>query len=355
VLRVTALVAGVFLALRLLWTVRTVACLTFLGVLFGVTLAGSVDRLARWRIPRAVGAPAILLAILAAFAGVGALTAPRIAGQLRELRSQLPEAVRRIERGVERWRGDVASVLQPPQDADRQPSERKAPPKIEEGVGQQMGKVLGHFFAFFSSTLAVLGSLILLLVVMLYIAIDPDLYRRGLMHLFPHRSRARAGEVLSAMALTLRRWLATQLIAMLVIGVVTTVVLLLLQVRAAVALGIIAGILEFIPYVGPIFSAVPAMAMALLDGPEKALWVALAYIGIQQAENHLLIPLLMQEGIEVPPVLTIVVQAAMALVLGFIGLLVAVPLLGAIMVPIKMLYVEDVVGDEVALPGEPGG
>jgi predicted PurR-regulated permease PerM len=131
-----------------------------------------------------------------------------------------------------------------------------------------------HFFAFFSSTLAVLGSLLLLLVISVYIAVEPDLYHRGLMHLFPHRSRARAGQVLSA--------------------------------------------------------------MALLDGPEKAIWVAAAYTAIQQAENHLLIPL----------------QAAMALVLGFLGLLIAVPLLGAIMVPVKMLYVEDVVGDEVTLPGE---
>jgi hypothetical protein len=175
------------------------------------------------------------------------------------------------------------------------------------------------------------------------------------MHLFPHRSRKRAGEVLSAIAITLRRWLVSQLIAMLVIGVVTTVVLLLLGVRAAVALGIIAGVLEFVPYVGPILSAVPAIAMGLLDGPEKALWVVVAYTLIQLAENHVLIPLIMQEGIDIPPVLTLLVQASFAIVLGFLGLLVAVPLLGALMVPIKMLYVEDVVGDEVTRARRVGG
>jgi predicted PurR-regulated permease PerM len=163
--------------------------------------------------------------------------------------------------------------------------------------------------------------------------------------------RAKAGEVLTGLAATLRRWLATQLVSMMVIGVVTTIVLLLLDVKAPFALGLIAGLLEFIPYFGPILSALPAIAMALLDSPEKALWVALAYTAIQQLESAALQPLLMQKGLELPPVLTLLGQSAMALAFGFMGLLVAVPLLGAIMVPVKMLYVRDVVGDEVTVPG----
>jgi predicted PurR-regulated permease PerM len=133
---------------------------------------------------------------------------------------------------------------------------------------------------------------------------------------------------------------------------VTTIALLLLDVRAAIALGIIAGFLEFIPYFGPILSAVPAVAMAFLDGPEKALWVIFAYLGIQQLEGNLLMPLLMKEGLDLPPALTIIAQAVLALIFGFVGLLIAVPLLGTVMVPIKLLYVQDVVGDEVPLPGQ---
>jgi predicted PurR-regulated permease PerM len=151
----------------------------------------------------------------------------------------------------------------------------------------------------------------------------------------------------------LRRWLITQLIAMLSIGVVSTIALLILRVKAPFALGTIAGLLEFIPTIGPIISAVPAIAMGFLDSPEKALWVALAYFMIQQVENHILIPLLMKGGVDLPPALTIVGQALMALVFGFLGLLVAVPMLAAAMVPVKMLYVEDVVGDQVEVtPGE---
>jgi predicted PurR-regulated permease PerM len=139
---------------------------------------------------------------------------------------------------------------------------------------------------------------------------------------------------------------------MVLVGVLTAVVLLLLGIEAAVALGIIAGILEFVPIAGPIMAAVPAIAMGFLDGPKKAIYVALAYVAIQQIESNVLYPLLMKKGLELPPVLTIFTQGVLATVFGFMGLLVAVPMLAAAMVPIKMLYVRDVVGDDVKLPGE---
>ena len=89
--------------------------------------------------------------------------------------------------------------------------------------------------------------------------------------------------------------------------------------------------------------------MGFVDSPQKALYVGLAYVAIQQMENHLLIPFLMKSGVDLPPALTIIAQALMALVFGFLGLLVAVPMLAAVMVAVKMLYVEDVVGDRIAV------
>lgn len=352
VLRVTALILGMIIALRFLWTVRSVVCLAFLGVLFGLALGAGADRFERWRVPRGAAVPLIVLLLLSSLAGLGALTAPRVTSQLREVRQQVPQAIERVEHWIAERQAGALQLLQP--DA-RPPSPRDQagrPGGLREGLAQQAGTVAQRFFAVFSSTLAVLGGLILILAISIYVAINPGLYHAGLMHLFPHRARRRAGEVLSAIATTLRRWLVTQLIAMVVIGVVTTLALLLIGVRAAVALGVIAGLLEFIPFVGPLLSAVPAVAMALLDGPEKAFWVVVAYTAIQQAENHILIPLLMKEGVDIPPVVTILAQAAFAIVLGFLGLLVAVPLVGAVLVAVKLLYVEDVVGDEVTLPGE---
>jgi predicted PurR-regulated permease PerM len=165
------------------------------------------------------------------------------------------------------------------------------------------------------------------------------------MSLFPIEWRNGAGGVLSAIATVLRKWFLTQLIAMMTLGVITTAILMLLHVKAAVALGLLAGLLEFIPTIGPIISSLPAIAMGFLDSPEKALWVLIAYVVVHFIESHMLIPLLMKGGINLPPVLTILTQALMALLLGFIGLMCAVPLVAAVTVAVRMLYVERMVNE----------
>jgi predicted PurR-regulated permease PerM len=198
----------------------------------------------------------------------------------------------------------------------------------------------------------VFTGLLIIIFLSIYIAVDPEMYRRGIMHLFPHARRDRVGEVLSAIAAVLRKWLVTQLIAMVTLGIVTTVILLALDVKAAFALGLLSGLFEFIPTLGPIISSLPAIAMGFLDSPEKALWVMLAYVGVHFLEGHLLIPLLMKGGINLPPALTIFSQALMALLFGFLGLMCAVPLLAATVVGVKMLYVEDIVGDPQIGPDE---
>ncbi|HST08208.1 MAG TPA: AI-2E family transporter [Gemmatimonadaceae bacterium] len=131
------------------------------------------------------------------------------------------------------------------------------------------------------------------------------------------------------------------MIAMVVIGAVTTLFLLSIRVKAAVPLGILAGVAKFIPIVGSIFAAIPAMAMAFIDSPHKALIVGLGYFVIQFLENHLLVPILMKRGINLPPALTLGIQALMAMLFGFLGLLVAVPLLAAILTIFRTMSSSD--------------
>jgi len=360
VLRATALVTSYLLALALAWTAREIVLTAFLGVLFGLAVGAGADVLARLRIPRGIGAPLVVIAFLGALFGVGAALAPTVHTQLVELRTRVPEAVDRIEVWVNARPGlaglflgghEVAASPSPaPANARRE--QGAAPvgatgtvPTLRERITEQLSGTARYLFPFLSSTLTVAAGLFLILVLAIYVGADPALYHVGLMHLFPHGSRARASVVLTRVATVLRKWLVTQLVAMVVIGVVSTLTLLALGVKAAVALGVIAGLLEFVPTVGPILAAVPAIAMGFLDSPEKALTVGLAYLVIQQLEGHVLIPMLMKEGMDLPPALTIVAQAVMALLFGFLGLMVAVPLLAVVIVPIKLLYVQGVVGD----------
>jgi predicted PurR-regulated permease PerM len=392
VARAVALAMGIYLALQLLWFANQLVLVAFLGVLFGLAVEAGVDRLERFRIPRGVAAGAIVIGFFAFLTGVGALITPTIREQSAELRVKIPEAVDRLEGWLKKRQSGfygmvfgaatsdsagagastaakgattAADSARPRTDTVRVVTdttggrETLAPSATESlrgSLGRQLGRVTRYVFPFVSQTIAVFAGLMLIIFMAIYIGADPNTYHRGLMHLFPHPMRDRAGEVLSATATVLRRWLVTQMIAMLVIGVVTTIGLLILRVEAPFALGLIAGLMEFIPTIGPILSAIPAVAMGFVDSPEKALVVAALYIGIQFLENHLLIPMLMKGGVDVPPVLTILGQALFTILFGFLGLMVAVPALAATMVAVKMLYVERVVGDDVdVVVKEPSG
>lgn len=388
ILRTAALVIAMYIAIQLLWFANALLLTVFMGVLFGLAVSSGVDRLERYRIPRGIGAALIVITFFAALGGIFSLMAPTLRQQSIELRRKLPEAAGKAEEWfAKRQRGVFGVFLgggapvaagdsgtqtaagqtkvpeavadsgaRQPAGADSAKASAAAidatksedrPISFRDRIEQMMGSASHFLFRFLSSTIVVFGGLLLILFLSIYIAAEPDLYRRGVLHLIPHRSRPRASEVMTEMAAVLRKWLVTQLIAMATIGAVTTIGLLIFKVKAAFALGFIAALLEFIPTVGPILSAVPAVAMGFLDSPQKALVVAIMYVGIQFLENHILIPLLMKGGMDLPPALTIIAQALMALVFGFIGLLVAVPLTATVMVAVRMLYVQDVVGDEI--------
>jgi len=386
VLRAAAAVAGMYLVIRLIWVAQSLFLTAFLGVLFGLAVSAGVDWVRpRVRVPRGLIAALIVLGSVGAIVGFFVVSGPVLATQSHELQTKLPEAIDKIdqwaqsksffgslisgrssttapgpaaqpvkgpETPAERTTG--AAPRQVPTDSaleargTRPGASTAAPPEtLKQRILGQLTGLTRYLFGFLSSTVSVFAGLVLILVLSVYIGADPDTYHDGLMKLVARPWRKRAGEVLTAIAVALRKWLVTQLIAMVVIGVVSTIVLLILGVNAAVPLGVIAGLLEFVPTVGPIMSALPAIAMGFVDSPQKALAVIVAYIAIQQMENYLLIPFLMREGVDLPPALTIMAQAIMALVFGFLGLLCAVPILAATMVAVKMLYVQDVVGEPV--------
>jgi predicted PurR-regulated permease PerM len=387
IVRTASLVLAMYLLVRLIWFANALFLTVFLGALFGIAVSAGVDRLQRLRIPRGMGAALIVLAFFGLLTAFGAWVTPTLRAQGTELKQKLPEAIDRVEAWVKKEQSGVLGILfgrssEPaapttttataPTGATTGVAPTRAPvtqqmidsalaasspdttshgaPPLQGRIQEQLGGVTRFLFPFARSTLAAVGGLLLVIFLSIYFAADPDLYRRGMLALLPPRRRRLAAHVMDRVAEVLRKWLVTQLIAMAVIGGVSTIALLILRVKAAFALGLLAGLFEFIPTVGPILSAVPAVAMGFLDSPEKALLIAIVYIGIQFLENHILIPLLMKGGMDLPPALTVVTQALLALVFGFLGLMVAVPLLATVMVIVQMLYVDA----RTSAPARPG-
>ena len=357
IVRVLGIIFAFYVVLRLLWVAHPVIFLFFLGVLFGLPLAQGADWLEKRRIPRALGVALILSAFLGLLVGAGAWMAPILRTQSHELQVRLPEAMDKFDAWLGHRSDGVLGILFNEESATDSVQIAAADStdtaavsttttrtrdvavggNLRREITSQFRGAQHSFLRVLTSTFAVSGAFLLVLFIAAYIGAEPALYHGGILELVPIRDRDRAAISLNRVATTLRRWLVTQLIAMGVIGAVTTLFLLSIHVKAALPLGILAGIAKFIPIVGSIFAAIPAMAMAFIDSPHKALLVGVGYIVIQFVENHLLVPVLMKAGVNLPPALTLGIQALMSVLFGFLGLLVAVPLLAAILTIVRTM------------------
>jgi predicted PurR-regulated permease PerM len=369
--RAVVVALAVWFGLQLLWSVSSLVFLVFLATLFGLAVGRGVDYLERFRIRRGIAAAFIVLGTLGTIGGVLALTAPTLIEQGKQLQSDFPRAIHKLQTWIDSKRTGLIGTLitsaatspasagsSPvaapvagglPATSPRQPSAAQVARQVadsiaaspSEAIKQRITEGLGgasrYLFSFVSNTLAAAAAFVLLVFLAMYIGAEPEVYRGWLLSVVPATSRAQVRLVLAEIATVLRKWLVTQMIAMVVIGVVSMITLLLLGVKAPFALAFIAGLFEFIPSVGPVLSAVPAILMAFVDSPEKALAVLVAYWGIQFLENNLLIPYLMRGEMDLPPAITLVAQSLMTLVFGFIGLMVAVPLTAAVLVPLRMM------------------
>lgn len=373
-LTVTAIVFAVLIALRFLWIAHAIFIVAFLGILFGLAMARAVDYLERIGARRGLGAPLVLLVVIGLFVGLGAMIGPAIREQSRQLSSELPKVLPKIEEWINRTPAKMLITPQQPQGKQQpqqqqppqqgQQSQQKQQPQQQEqpqqqkqgGLAEQLGKELRgatkFLFPIVSSVIGAIGGLIIVMFIAMYIAAQPGLYREGMLHLVPHRHRERAEEWLTTLRDTLRQWLMARLIAMVLVGVLTGLGLAALGIKGAAALGVFAGLMEFVPFFGPVISAIPAIGIAIVDSPQKALWVVGLYVLMQQLEGNAITPLILEKRLDIPPVMTVVVVAALGVVFGVLGMLIAEPLLAVALVTAKMLYVQDVVGDDVKVGKE---
>jgi predicted PurR-regulated permease PerM len=328
---VLASVAAIALGLWVLGSTLDVLLLCFAGVLLGLFLHGAGTWLARrtgLSRPVAVGAFCVLLI---GAAGVMAwLAAPSVARQLDELTTTLPRALDNAAEPLKSFSW-VDAVMKRARDADDVLARRET----WSQAGGAVSTALGGF-----------GSLFIFLFVGLFTAFDPDLYRRGFLRLIPSRRRPRVGEILSLIADTLQMWMVGKLASMALVGIATWVGLALLGIPLAMVLSLIAAILTFIPNLGPILSAMPAILLALLQGPTTALWVAGLYVGIQTVESYILTPIMQKKLVSLPPAVTIMAQVLMGTLAGGLGVVVATPLTAAALVLINEVYVKDLLAGD---------
>jgi predicted PurR-regulated permease PerM len=216
-----------------------------------------------------------------------------------------------------------------------------------EQIVKQMSSLVPNAGLFFGGVLGAIGNVVIILFVGIYFAASPQLYTSGMIKLIPQSKRGRARQVLNKIGHTLAQWLLGKSVSMLIVGTATSIGLSLLGVPLALILGIIAGLLDFVPYLGPVMAGVPAVLIAFSISPDLALYTVLLFTGVQLVEGYVLQPLIESRAVDLPPALTIVMQLVFGTLFGFAGVALATPLAAALKVLVQMLYVEDVLGDKV--------
>jgi predicted PurR-regulated permease PerM len=189
-----------------------------------------------------------------------------------------------------------------------------------------------------SSVLWMLAAAVMVLFLGVYLSITPELYLELFLGFFRGPVRRRAADLLDGIASALRWWIAGQLISMAIVGGITIVGLLTVGAPMAVSLGVLAMILTFVPYVGAIVSAVPAILLAFTKDTHLALWVMLVYLAAHVVEGYIVTPLIQHRLVYLPPALILATQFLTHLFAGSIGLALATPLMVVAMVLIKELY-----------------
>jgi predicted PurR-regulated permease PerM len=322
-------------SLYVLWQIRQLLLMAFAAILLATTL-NQLARMLRNRLKLKRGisiitALAIFLISLVAFVW---LIVPPLVGQFQEIAtSQLPQVFALFTN----WRARLADYL-PAQIVASLPDAAS----IQEQA-QPIGQFLvGRSLAVFSSSLGVILNLLLLIVLTIMMLVQPTAYRHVFVILFPAFYRRRVEEILDECEVSLGKWVVGALISMLAVALMSVVGLYALGIPYPLAQGILAGLLNFIPNLGPTLSVVLPMGLALLDAPWKSLAVFILYFIIQQIESSLLTPYIMAQQVSLLPALTLLAQVFFASSFGFLGLLLALPLSVVVKVWVNAVIIEDV-------------
>lgn len=329
VLVVVGIVAATVLITWFLISSISVVLMVFASAILAVpiTWAANYGR-DRFRLPRWFSLTIVVIILIGFLVGLGALAIPTITGQAEELASNLLDSLEEITDFLERfsWGRELVRSVPRPQDL------------TQGGYSTVVSRALGIF----SNTLQAVTWPLLVLLISIYFSAEPRMHIDGLIRLLAPRYRVRAHEVSDQLGHTIRWWLFGQGISMLVLGTGTTVLLWILGIPLAFFMGILTAFMTFIPILGPIIAGIPVVLISLTVSPARALVVGAFYLVLQNIEGSFLTPTIHRKIIAMPPALIISIQIVLASLIGFVGVLLAMPLVACGMVLVRMVYIEDV-------------
>ncbi|HVF82979.1 MAG TPA: AI-2E family transporter [Sphingomicrobium sp.] len=330
--RRTLIVIALVALAMFLWMLRDVLLMIFGAVVVATLFRSLAAQFQRLRVPPGLALALSVLSVFAVIGGAVALFGQQLVAQTEGLSQALPKAWASLQQRIE------ASGL--PIDAKQlQPA----------GAGSGLAASAGRFVMSLGGGLA---DALLIIVGGIFIAASTAFYTIGAVKLIPEGKRDLTRDALNDSGKALRLWLKAQLVAMVLIGLLTGVGLWILGVPSALALGLIAGLLEFIPFVGPILAAIPAILIALAIDPQLALWTVLLYVLIQNIEGYAVQPIIQSWAVDVPGAVLLFALLACGALFGPLGIVFAAPLTVVVYVLVKRLYVREALETETPIPGE---
>lgn len=316
-----------------LWMISRVLLLFFAAALIAILVHEFAVLLSRLASLKERWALLVAVLILAALGGgFAVLFGSQVAVQLGEVLNRLPAALDEITASFEI--PDASTLLTGTFDAGT--------------AGNVLSRIAGVGY----TILGALGEVLLVVVVSIYLAADPGLYKRGTVQLFPPAQHERMLGALNATALALRLWFLGQLVSMAAVGLISGLAFWLIGLPSPLALGLIAGITNFIPFLGPLIGSVPALIFAASLSTETLLWTIAAILVIQQLEGNVILPLAQRHAVSLPPALALMAMLVFGLLFGLLGLFLAVPLTVALMTLVRKLWIRETLGETTHLPGE---
>ena len=309
-------------ALLVLWQLRDVALFFFGAIVAAAILRSLAEPVASYtRFSPGAAVVLVALILVTLLVGILWLVGQPMVQQLQELRSTVPRAWSSVVNWLHS-RPFGAQILSWGSAA----SEVKLPWERVAGIA--------------SASASAIGDVLLALLVGIYLAVDPQLYREGFLRLLPRRRRADVGAALTASGVALQRWMIGQALTMLVVGATVGIGLAILGIPIAGAMGLVSGLFEFVPFFGAIAWALLATLLAFAQGPERALYVAIFCIALQQIEGNVVIPLVQRWAVHLPPVLSVLAVVLFGTLFGVVGVVLGTPLMVVAMVLVRKLWVD---------------